>query len=202
MEVPMKVFDFDNTLYRGESSIDLSFYMVRYNRRILLYVPTILISLVRYKMCLMEKSEIEKLINDFFADVLTNSGNESDLINSFWETHAHKLNQRLLELIEPEDVIMTASPSFLLDGIRSRLNTDQIICTEVDVDEKKITWFNFGENKAVRFHDLYGDRKIDEFYTDSYNDRALMKLARRVYIVKKGIPHRVSRKHRKKLRLQ
>ena len=61
----MKVFDFDNTLYRGESSIDLSFYMVRYNRRILLYVPTILISLIRYKMCLMEKSEIEKLINDF-----------------------------------------------------------------------------------------------------------------------------------------
>ena len=86
----MKVFDFDNTLYRGESSIDLSFYMVRYNRRILLYVPTILISLVRYKMCLMGKN----------------------------------------------------------------------------------------------------------------NDRALMKLARRVYIVKKGIPHRVSRKHRKKLRLQ
>ncbi|SDL77728.1 hypothetical protein SAMN04487833_13131 [Sarcina sp. DSM 11001] len=140
--------------------------------------------------------------NDFFADVLTNSGNESDLISSFWETHANKLNRRLLVLIEPEDVIMTASPSFLLDGIRSRLNTDQIICTEVDVDEKKITWFNFGENKAVRFRDLYGDRKIDEFYTDSYNDRALMKLARRVYIVKKGIPHRVSRKHRKKLRLQ
>ena len=128
--------------------------------------------------------------NDFFADVLTNSGNESDLISSFWETHANKLNRRLLVLIEPEDVIMTASPSFLLDGIRSRLNTDQIICTEVDVDEKKITWFNFGENKTVRFRDLYGDRKIDEFYTDSYNDRALMKLARRVYIVKKGIPHR------------
>ena len=28
----MKVFDFDNTIYRGESSIDLAVYMIRNNQ--------------------------------------------------------------------------------------------------------------------------------------------------------------------------
>ena len=49
----MKVFDFDNTIYRGESSVDYSFYMIRHNKKILQYVPTILFSLVGYKLCLL-----------------------------------------------------------------------------------------------------------------------------------------------------
>ena len=62
----MKVFDFDNTIYRGESSIDFSFYMIRHNRKILLYVPMILINLVKYKMCLVKKDELEAVIDTFF----------------------------------------------------------------------------------------------------------------------------------------
>ena len=50
----MKVFDFDNTIYRGESSVDYSFYMIRHNKKILRYVPTILFSLVGYKLCLLK----------------------------------------------------------------------------------------------------------------------------------------------------
>ena len=71
----MKVFDFDNTLYRGESSVDFSFYMIQHNKKILRYVPTILFSLVGYKLCLLKKEKIESIINDFFAGVL--DGTES-----------------------------------------------------------------------------------------------------------------------------
>lgn len=34
----MKEFDFDNTLYRGESSLDFSLYMIRTNKKILPYL--------------------------------------------------------------------------------------------------------------------------------------------------------------------
>ena len=30
----MKVFDFDNTLYRGESAADLFFFMIKRNRKL------------------------------------------------------------------------------------------------------------------------------------------------------------------------
>ena len=91
-------------------------------------------------------------------------------------------------MAEPEDVIISASPIFLIDGIRKHLNTDKIIGTEVDLTQKKITWFNFGDNKVKRYRTIYGDRKIDAFYTDSLNDKELMQVSREVYIVKKGTP--------------
>jgi phosphoserine phosphatase len=184
----VKVFDFDNTIYRGESSVDFSFYMIRYNRKILRYIPTILLSLVGYKLVLLKKESLESIINNFFAGVLEGTESSSDYVKSFWDTNAHKLNRQILQLVEPEDVIISASPILLLDGIREHLNTDKIIGTEVDLAQKKITWFNFGDNKVKRYRTLYGDQKIDAFYTDSQNDKELMLISREVYIVKNGIP--------------
>ena len=182
----MKVFDFDNTIYRGESSVDFSFYMIRHNRKILRYIPTILLSLAGYKLVVLKKERLESIINNFFAGVLEGAESPLDFVKPFWDAHIHKLNRKILQLIEPEDVIISASPIFLLDGIREHLNTDRIIGTEVDLAQKKITWFNFGDNKVKRYRALYGDRKIDAFYTDSYNDKDLMDIAEKVYIIKKG----------------
>lgn len=187
----MKVFDFDNTIYRGESSIDFSFYMIRHNRKILLYVPMIMFSLVKYKMCLVKKDELEAIINTFFEGVLDGTEDAPEMIRRFWEGHAHKLNKRILRLIEPGDVIISASPCFLIEGIREKLGTENIVGTEVDLAGKKITWLNFGDNKVKRFRALFGNRTIDVFYTDSFNDRALMEISRKIFIVRKGIPVRI-----------
>ncbi len=188
----MKVFDFDNTIYRGESSVDFAFYMIRHNRKILRFVPTILVSLIGYKLCLLKKERLEAIINDFFASVLEGTESPTDFVRSFWETHACQLNEKILQLIAPDDIIISASPIFLLDGIREKLKTDKIVGTEVDLAQKKIIWFNFGDNKVKRYKSLYGDREIDTFYTDSNNDKDLMEISREVFIVKKGIPVRLS----------
>ena len=86
----MKVFDFDNTIYKGESSVDLSFYMIRHKKKILLYVPKILFSLIGYKLCLLKKEKIESIINDFFSGVFDGSESPEDFLKPFWETHKHK----------------------------------------------------------------------------------------------------------------
>ena len=187
----MKVFDFDNTIYKGESSVDFSFYMIRHNRRIIPYVPTILFSLAGYKLCCLTKEKLEAIINDFFSGVL--DGNESlpAYAKEFWREHSHKLNEKILCLIEPDDIIISASPVFLIKEIAEKLNTDKIVGTEVDVEQKKITWFNFGDNKVARYRELFGEQKIDAFYSDSYNDKDLMAVADEVYIVKKGIPNKL-----------
>lgn len=187
----MKVFDFDNTIYNGESSVDFSFYMIRNNKRIIRYIPTILFSLIGYKLCLLKKKRLESIINDFFAGVLDGTEDPDVFTKQFWKVHAHKLNENILQLIEPDDVIISASPIFLINGIRERLNTDHIVGTEVDIQHKKITWFNFGDNKVKRYRELYGDQIIDVFYTDSYNDKDMMEISREVYIVKDGVPERM-----------
>ncbi len=167
----MKVFDFDNTIYNGESSVDFSFYMIRNKKKIIWYIPTILFSLAGYKLCLIKKERLESIINDFIAGVLDDPESLPAYVRQFWKTHACKLNRNILRLIGPDDVILSASPNFLFDGIRKKLNTERIIGMEVDLKKKKITWFNYGDNKVKRYRELYGDRKIEAFYTDSYNDK-------------------------------
>ena len=184
----MKAFDFDNTIYRGESSIDLAVYMIRNNKKIILYLPMIFTNLVKYKLCMIGREEMETILNDFCQAVMEDKDEVPRIIERFWQTHAHKLNERILKLIGPEDIIITAGPDVLINGIRDRLHTDHIISSEVDLNSGRFTYLNFKDNKVRRYKELDGDTPIDVFYTDSYNDRALMEISDRVYLVKKGVP--------------
>ena len=45
----MNVYDFDNTIYRGESAVDLFWYYLKQDKSLLRYVPEVAAALVRYK---------------------------------------------------------------------------------------------------------------------------------------------------------
>lgn len=66
----MKVFDFDNTLYHGESAVDLALYMIRNNKKIILYLPKIFVNLINYKLCIVKKKTMVSAINDFLRNAL------------------------------------------------------------------------------------------------------------------------------------
>lgn len=46
----MRVFDFDNTIYDGESVIDFYLFSLRRNPKAARYVPVVLYHLLRYKL--------------------------------------------------------------------------------------------------------------------------------------------------------
>ena len=46
----MRVFDFDNTIYDGESVIDFYLFSLRRNPKVARYVPVVLYHLLRYKL--------------------------------------------------------------------------------------------------------------------------------------------------------
>jgi phosphoserine phosphatase len=184
----VKVFDFDNTIYRGESSIDLALYMMKNNNKIIRFVPSIFANLVKYKLCLIGMEEMESIINDFCSSVMGNKDEIPAIIEGFWRTHAGRLDARILKRIRPEDIIITAGPDVLIEGIKERLGTDHIIASKIDPDTGKIIYLNYKDNKVKRYKELYGGRPIDALYTDSYNDQALMDISKKVYLVKrKGI---------------
>ncbi|MBO4865794.1 MAG: haloacid dehalogenase-like hydrolase [Ruminococcus sp.] len=182
----IKVFDFDNTLYHGESSIDLAFYLIRRNKRILLYVPSILINLAKYKMCIVDREKAEQEINDFLKIAVKDKYEAAEIVESFWAENIHRLDHNIIKRVGKEDVIITAGPDMLINAIKDKLGTENIISSVIDPDKREMVYFNFGENKAKRYKEVYGDTPIDSFYTDSFNDKPLMKLANNVYIVEKG----------------
>ena len=187
----MKAFDFDNTLYRGESSLDFSLYMIQTTKKILLYLPVILPNTIKYKLCLVDREELGEAINKYMKILIRDKKEMLNLVREFWKTHAIRLDPDMLRRVRPDDLIITAGPGFLLDGIRHRLGTQNIISSEVDLDKKEITHFNFKDNKVKKFRELYGDAKIDSFYTDSYNDRVVMDISEKVFLVKNGKIRRI-----------
>ena len=119
----MKVFDFDNTLYRGESSLDFSLYMIRTHKKILLYLPVIMANAISYKLCLVDKDKLGAEISKYMKLIIRDKHEIRHLVKTFWQTHANRLDADMLKRIGPNDLIITAGPDFLLDGIRDRLGT-------------------------------------------------------------------------------
>jgi len=187
----VKVFDFDNTLYHGESSVDLALYMIKNNKRIILYLPKLFYNLFKYKLCIVDRNKMIRGINDFLQNVLSGKDELLGAVDGFWAKNRRKLDAAMLKRIDSNDVIITAGPDFLLNGIRDMLNTENILCSSVDTEKMQVRYLNFGSSKARLYKKKYGSRRIDCFYTDSYNDKSLMELSERVFIVKKGRLKRV-----------
>ncbi len=182
----MKVFDFDNTLYHGESSIDFALFLIKNNKRIILWLPTIFWNLIKYKLCLVSRNKMERTINDFLKVIITDKSDLLRMAELFWSKHGKKLDHELISRIESDDVIITAGPEFLIEAIKAKLGTSHLLCSQIDYENKSIICLNFGDNKVRRYRGLYGRSNIDAFYTDSYNDKALMEISQRVFLVHKG----------------
>ncbi len=83
------------------------------------------------------------------------------------------------------DVVISASPEFLLQSICNRLGVS-LIASKVDPSTGQFTVKNcHGQEKVKRFTELYPNETIDEFYTDSKSDYPFAALAKKVYLVKK-----------------
>ena len=187
----MQIFDFDNTLYHGESAVDFALFMIKRNKRIIKWLPTIFYNLFKYKLCLVKMDEMERLVNNFLCDVIRNKKEVMEMTELFWKTHRKRLDERIVRRIRSGDMIITAGPSFLIDAIKSELGEVRLICSEIDLDAKKLCYLNFAKNKAKKFRELCGERKITSFYTDSYNDKALMEISEKVFMVKRKRVERI-----------
>ena len=182
----MNVFDFDNTLYHGESAVDFALFLIKYNRKIILWLPKIFWNLLKYKLCLIKRDNMEAQLDRFMQSCLPAPDELRVLVKRFWKCHRHKLDAGIIRRITPEDAIISAGPYFLLRPIQKHLGTSNLICSEVDIARKSVVFLNFGGHKVIQYRGQYGSTPIDDFYSDSYNDLAMMDIAKRVFLVKKG----------------
>ena len=182
----MQVFDFDNTIYHGESTFDFAMFIIKRKKSLLKCAPGITLLLIKYKRCKMNALEFQTELEKFTGPFLQNKEFIKKSVQDFWQKNRKKLDQNIIEKIKKNDVILTCSPSFLIKEIENDLNTKNIVATEIDIDEGKIHFLNFGKNKVKIFQEKFPKKKIQTVYTDSYNDKALMDVAKNVYLVKKG----------------
>lgn len=179
----MNVFDFDNTIYDGESSLDFFKFCIRYKPSLARHLPRTLKMAVKYKRGIVDKDEVMKFCGDMLCVLAQNVTNLDIMLEKFWEKNIGKLKPQIMNIIHDEDVIISASPSFIFDKIRDKFKGAAIISTEIDMNNMQIVRLCYGENKVSEFRKLYPGIKPDNFYTDNINDMPMMSLSKKTWLV-------------------
>ena len=120
----------------------------------------------------------------FFAFV-KHIDNIDRAVVEFWDKNERKIHKWYLNMKKPSDVIISASPEFLLEPICNRLGIGTLMASRTDKHTGQFDGKNcHGEEKVVRFRMLFPKDEVDEFYSDLYCDTPMARLAKRAYIVK------------------
>lgn len=175
----MNVYDFDNTIYSGDSTMDFYLFCLKRHKKILLYLPSLIWAFIKYYVLKIgNKTQFKETMYRFvrYCDI------ESD-INEFWQIHIKKIKSWYIEQKDNSDVIISASPEFLLSPLKQILNIN-IIASKVNKHSGKYDGINcYYDEKVRRFYKQYPDGVIDKFYSDHYSDEPLAKIAKSAYIV-------------------
>ena len=115
--------------------------------------------------------------------------NVEQVVTEFWNENISGLQQWYLEQKRDDDVIISASPEFLLEPVAEMLGV-HLIATKMNPYTGKIIGRNcHDEEKLVRFRKQYPEACVNAFYSDSFSDEPMAAIARAAYLVRDGIPH-------------
>ena len=181
----MNVYDFDETIYDGESSVEFILYYAKTDPKIIKFLPAVFKVFLQYER---EKITFDDFLNKYAVQLTEyfkeNSVDFDKLVAKFWDKRMHKIKPFYKEIQKEDDVIITASPEFMMREICSRLGIKHLISTDFDIKTGEIHKACFREGKIDCFREVFLNAEIDDFYTDSLNDRFLFPLAKRVFMVK------------------
>ena len=175
----MNVFDFDETIYHGDSTRDFVLFCMKRHPKALLYTPYIGYAALRYYLFHCgNKTQFKEKMYRFLKACDT----END-VESFWSTHIDGIKAYYIKMRRDDDLIISASPEFLLKPLEKKLHFT-VIASRVNPADGTTTGENcYHAEKVRRLREQYPDAEIDEFYSDSYSDEPLALLAKKAYIV-------------------
>ena len=105
-------------------------------------------------------------------------------VEAFWDEYFPRVNRWYLDHQQPDDIIISASPEFLIAVPAGRLGL-RLLASRVDRHTGETEGENcHGEEKVRRLREAYPEVEIREFYSDSLSDTPLAKLADKAYLVK------------------
>ena len=175
----MNAYDFDHCIYAGDCTIDFYRYCLKKKTALLRYLPRQIWGLVLYAFGFIQKTAFKERFFSFLQGV----EDRDALITAFWATHKEKVYDWYRELQNENDLIISASPEFLLEPLMNRLGL-ALIASRVVPETGVYEGLNcHGEEKVRRMREAEPETQIDGFYSDSKSDTPLAKLARNAFMV-------------------
>ena len=174
----MNLYDFDNTIIKGDSSIKL----IKYS----FFRHPIMLTISSFKALkeLIKGSSLGNIKSELFSFVKKIP--DLDIyINKFILKNKKHIKKFYLERQKDDDVVISASFDFIIIPFCHSIGINNVIATKYDTKNGCIIGKNCkGEEKVKRFKEVYENVEVNEAYSDSLSDLPMFKLAKKAYLVK------------------
>jgi len=179
----MNVYDFDETIFQPDSSYAFVMFCLRhYPRAVLRAGPGMA---AKALLRLAGRADTRALKEKVFA-FLPGLDDVDRIVDEFWQEHRSGLQSWFLARKQEGDLIISASPEFLLRPIADELGL-RLIATPMDKRTGRIIGKNCHDyEKQTRFYREYPHERVECFYSDSLSDAPMARMAERAFLVKKG----------------
>ena len=182
----MNAYDFDKTIFYPDSSACFFRYCLKKHPWPVMRVLPVSVGLfVRYRKKQLGARELKQQLFSFLGEL----NDAEELVASFWEENFSRIGAWYLKQKREDDVIISASPAFLLEPVCKRLGVE-LIATEMDIRSGQINGANCHDvEKPRRFYERHPGARPEAFYSDSLSDSPMAEISEEAYLVKK---HRLS----------
>ena len=178
----MNVYDFDKTHYRGDSATHFWWFCAFRHPQTFLTLFGAAGPAAKALTGNLSRGELKHKLYRFLRHI-DDPQRETEL---FWDAPFGGIFPWYLERRRDDDLIISASPDFLIREACRRLDV-AFLATPMDIRTGVLLGTNCrGEEKVLRFHEAYGHAPVEEFYSDSLADLPMMQEAERGYLVKNG----------------
>lgn len=181
-KIIINVYDFDKTIYNGDSTINFYLFCIKKNPIILILLPVTILYFILYKCKIVNKLKFKEKFFLFLKFV----PNIDDMIELFWNKNIKKFKSWFNNDKSNNKIIISASPEFLLKPIINKIGAIDIIASKVDKSTGRFNSQNcYGEEKVRRLNEKYNNYIIENFYSDSLSDIFLAQISKNSYLVKR-----------------
>lgn len=177
------VYDFDKTIYDRDSTLDFYKFCIRKQPVILTEFP----ALFFYAALFMLKICPKTTFKEKFYRFLRRLDSVDDLVEEFWSVNRDNVADFYRIEHKDNDVVISASPEFLLAPVCRELKIEKLIASKVDSRTGIYSGENcWGDEKLRRFREEMPGASIGKFFSDSLSDAPLAGIAEQAYLVDHG----------------
>ena len=175
----MNAYDFDKTIFDGDSTARFYVYCLLRTPRMLLRIPRLV-----FEAVLLLKKDKQKFKQNMFG-FLTDLKDADRMIAAFWKKNEKRIKKFYLAQQREDDLIASASPKFIVKPMTDKLGIKYLIASPVDVKTGLYYGKNcHGQEKVVRFRREFPGMTIEKFYSDSHSDDPMAAIAKEAFMVK------------------
>lgn len=175
----MNGYDFDDTIFRGNSMRRFSVYCTLRLPYLVLFLPVLLLGFLLRGLRILNKNRYLHMISLYVALV----PNVRWFASKFWDANLKRIKLWYIKQRCDDDIIVSASPYFLINEACRRLGV-KCIATNLDTHARLHGKHCHGKQKVTMYIEQFDNTPLATYYSDSLSDTPMFKFAERGYMVK------------------